>query len=155
MSHRYRVFRRGWGTFYGQDLATGKQESLRTRDTTEAQRPVAARNEGDKAPAFSLQLARVYWRASDPAAATRTRQAVMDEVLRQKTGPTRERWATAIKEAALDAIRDLVVLNASRSTLIGIVTSVRLPQPANTRSPMLVTPLPIVTFVSPVQPENV
>jgi integrase len=110
MSQRYRVFRRGWGTFYCQDLTTGKQESLRTRDKTEAHRLVAARNEGDKAPAFSLQLARVYWRASDPAAGNRTWQAVMDEVLRQKAGPTHERWATAIKETALDTIRDLVVL---------------------------------------------
>ena len=110
MSQRYRVFRRGWGTFYCQDLTTGKQESLRTRDKTEAHRLVAARNESEQAPAFSLQLARVYWRASDPAAGNRTWQAVMDEVLRQKTGPTHERWVTAIKEPALDALRDLVVL---------------------------------------------
>ena len=110
MSHRYRVFRRGWGTFYCQDLTTGKQESLRTRDKSEAQRLVAARNEGEQAPSFSLQLARVYWRAGDPAAATRTWQHVMEEVLKQKSGPTRERWAAAIKETALDAVRDLVVL---------------------------------------------
>jgi hypothetical protein len=67
MSHRYRVFRRGWGTFYCQDLTTGKQESLRTRDKTEAHRLVAARNESEQAPAFSLQLARVYCRAGESA----------------------------------------------------------------------------------------
>jgi hypothetical protein len=67
MSQRYRVFRRGWGIFYCQDLTTGKQESLRTRDKTEAHRLVAARNESEQAPAFSLQLARVYCRAGASA----------------------------------------------------------------------------------------
>jgi hypothetical protein len=71
MKDRYRVFRRGWGTFYCQDSLTGKQETLRTRDRAEAHRLVAARNEGEQAPAFSLQLARVYWTAGDPTAATR------------------------------------------------------------------------------------
>jgi hypothetical protein len=32
MKNRYRVFRRGWGTYYCEDLQTGKQETLRTRD---------------------------------------------------------------------------------------------------------------------------
>lgn len=106
MSHRYRPFRRGWSSFYCRDLTTGKQESLRTRDKTEAHRLVAARNESEQAPAFSLQLARVYWRAGEHAAANRTWQGLMNEVLKQKSGPTRERWAAAIKETALDASLD-------------------------------------------------
>src|SRR5256885_17124015 len=60
MKQRYRVFRRGWGTYYYEDLVTKKQESLHTRDKDEAFRIVAAKNEPDKAPAFSLLLARVY-----------------------------------------------------------------------------------------------
>ena len=71
MNHRYRVFRRGWGTFYCEDLQTGKQESLRTRDKPEAYRLVAARNEVERQPAFALHLARLYWKAADPAAAKR------------------------------------------------------------------------------------
>ena len=67
MKNRYRVFRRGWGTFYCEDLATKKQESLRTRDRDEAFRLVAAKNETHEGPAFSRQLARVYWKAGDPA----------------------------------------------------------------------------------------
>jgi hypothetical protein len=57
MKQRYRVFRRGWGTYYVEDIETKKQESLHTRDKAEAYRLVAARNETDTAPAFSLQLA--------------------------------------------------------------------------------------------------
>lgn len=67
MKKRFRVFRRGWGTFYCQDLVTKKQASLKTRDKDEAYRLVAAKNETEDQPAFSLHLARVYWQAGDPA----------------------------------------------------------------------------------------
>jgi integrase len=110
MKNRYRVFRRGWGTFYCEDLVTKKQESLKTRDKDEAFRLVAAKNENDDAPGFSRHLARVYWKAGDPAGATRTWQHVMDEIPKLKQGETRHRWHTAIKDKALDSIRDLVVL---------------------------------------------
>jgi len=110
MKNRYRVFRRGWGTYYCEDLVTKKQETLRTRDKNEAYRLVAARNETEEAPAFSLQLARVYWKAGDPAGASRTWQQVMDEIPKLKQGPTRERWLTAINDRAFDSLRALVVL---------------------------------------------
>lgn len=110
MKNRFRVFRRGWGTFYCQDLLTKQQTSLKTRDREEAHRLVAAKNETEEAPAFSLQLARVYWQAGDPAAAKRTWQDVMEEIIKFKTGETKDRWQTAIKDKALDSLRDLVVL---------------------------------------------
>ena len=66
MKNRYRVFRRGWGTYYCEDLVTKKQETLKTRDKDEAFRLVAAKNENEDAPAFSLHLARVYWKAGEP-----------------------------------------------------------------------------------------
>jgi hypothetical protein len=43
---------------------------LKTRNKAEAYRLVAAKNETADAPAFSLHLARVYWKAGDPAAAS-------------------------------------------------------------------------------------
>lgn len=91
MKQRYRVFRRGWGTYDCEDLVTKKQESLKTRDKDEAYRLVAAKNETDEAPAFSLHLARVYWKAGDPAGATRTWQNVMDEIPKFKEGETKHR----------------------------------------------------------------
>jgi len=36
MKQRYRAFRRGWGTYYCEDLQTRKQESLKTSDKDEA-----------------------------------------------------------------------------------------------------------------------
>jgi hypothetical protein len=65
---------------------TKKQTTLKTRDKAEAYRLVAAKNETEDAPAFSLQLARVYWKAGDPAAAKRTWQNVMDEIPKLKHG---------------------------------------------------------------------
>jgi len=121
MKNRYRVFRRGWGTFYCEDLATKKQESLKTRDKDEAYRLVAARNETEEAPAFSLHLARVYWKAGDPAAAKRTWQHVMVEIPKLKQAETQERWLTAIKDKALDSIRNLVVLETQAEHFLKVL----------------------------------
>ena len=121
MKNRYRVFRRGWGTFYCEDLVTKKQESLKTRDKDEAYRLVAAKNETEEAPAFSLHLARVYWKAGDPAAAKRTWQHVMDEIPKLKTGDTQHRWFTAIKDKALDSLRNLVVLETQAEHFLKVL----------------------------------
>jgi len=123
MKNRYRVFRRGWGTFYCEVLVTKKQESLKTRDKDEAYRLVAAKNETEEAPAFSLHLARVYWRAGDPATAKRTWQHVMDEIPKLKTRDTQHRWFTAIKDKAFDGLRDLVVLETQAEHFLKVLGS--------------------------------
>jgi len=110
MKNRYTVFLRKWGTYYCEDRVTKKQTTLKTRDKDEAYRLVAAKNETEDAPGFSLHLARVYWQAGDPAAARRTWQDVMDEIPKLKQGETRQRWETAIKAKAFDSTRHLVVL---------------------------------------------
>lgn len=121
MKQRYRVFRRGWGTFYYEDLVTKKQETLKTRDKDETYRLVAAKNETDEAPAFSLHLARVHWKAGDPAGATRTWQNVMDEIPKFKEGETKLRWLTAIKDKSLDSIRNLVVLETQADHFLKVL----------------------------------
>ena len=121
MKQRYRVFLRPWGVFYCEDLVTGKQETLKTRDKDEAYRIVAARNENEEAPAFSLHLARVYWKAGDPAGATRTWQHVMDEIPKLKRGNTQYRWLTAVKDKALDSIRNMVVLETQAEHFLKVL----------------------------------
>ena len=121
MKNRYRVFQRGWGTYYCEDLVTKKQSTLKTRDKDEAFRLVAAKNENDEAPAFSLHLARVYWKAGDPAGATRTWQHVMDEIPKLKQGETQHRWFTAIKDKALDSIRNMVVLETQAEHFLKVL----------------------------------
>ncbi|HEV2330029.1 MAG TPA: hypothetical protein VGY56_14705, partial [Verrucomicrobiae bacterium] len=121
MKQRYRVFLRPWGVYYYQDLTTGKQETLKTRDKAEAYRLVAAKNENEGAPAFSLHLARVYWKAGDPAAARRTWQNVMEEIPKLKRGHTQVRWLTAIKDKALDSIRRMVVLETQAEHFLKVL----------------------------------
>jgi len=113
MKQRYRLFKRGWGVFYCEDNETRKQESLNTSNRAEAQRLVQAKNEGLQHRAFSLQLARVYWKAGDPAGATRTWQSVMDEIVRTKLGETQQRWHAAIRDTAFDGLRKRVLLETN------------------------------------------
>lgn len=121
MSQRYRLFRRGWGVYYVEDTQTGKQQSLATSNRKEADRLVHAKNEGEQHPAFSLQLARVYWKAGDPAASTRTWQFVMDEILKTKRDNTHHRWGTAIKDTAFDSIRNRVILETNAEHFLHVL----------------------------------
>src|SRR5258708_1721545 len=123
MKNRYRVFLRPWGVYYCEDLVTKKQATLKTSDKDEAFRLVAAKNENEGAPAFSLHLARVYWKAGDPQAAKRTWQHVMDEIPKFKTGDTQARWLVAIKDKAFDPIRDLVLLQTHAEHFLNVLES--------------------------------
>lgn len=109
MRKRYRLFLRG-NVFWCQDNETRKQESLRTRDRSTAERVLHARNEAHLQPVINLQIARAYLMVSDPAAAKRTWQVVMDEVVKLKRGETQIRWAVAIKDHALDGVRGVPLL---------------------------------------------
>lgn len=92
MKLRYRIFRRGWGTFYCEDIETGKQESLQKRDKHQARTVVHAKNEAQRQPRLNLQMARAYLNAADSEFLARTWQSVMDKVGEGKQGPTLERW---------------------------------------------------------------
>lgn len=121
MKNRYRAFRRGSGTYYCEDTQTGQQQSLATKDKQEASRLVHARNEGEQHPAFSLQLARVYWKAGDPAGATRTWQQVMAEAVKTKAADTRRRWEVAIKDKAFAPLLDRVVLETTAEQFLRVL----------------------------------
>jgi len=109
MRKRYRSFRRG-NVFWCQNNETGKQESLQTKDRAIAERLLHARNEAHEQPIINLHIARAYLLVGDPEAATRTWQVVMDEIVKLKHDETQRRWKVAIKEKALDFIRDLPIL---------------------------------------------
>ena len=123
MKNRYRAFRRGWGVYYCEDTHTGQQQSLATRDKQEASRLIHAKNEGAHHPAFSLQLARVYWKAGDPSGATRTWQHVMEAAVKTKADVTRRRWEGAIKDRAFGPLRQRVVLETSAEEFLRVLES--------------------------------
>jgi hypothetical protein len=111
MRRRFRLYRRNkGGRYYIHDDASGKQESLGTTDRATALRLFHSRNEAQQQPAVNLQIARAYLAATDPAISTRTWQYVMDEMVKLKRDETQRRWLVAVKDKAMDTIRNLPVL---------------------------------------------
>lgn len=118
MKTRFRLFRRASGIFYIEDSVTLRQESLKTKDKTAAQRLFQARNASHELPALNLQLARTYLAGSDPEVAKRTWRVAMDAIVSTKSGVTRDRWERAVKDRALDGIRDLRILETRAEHLL-------------------------------------
>ncbi len=109
MRKTYRMFRRG-NVFWCQHNATGKQETLRTRDRATAERILNARNEAHRQPVINIQIARAYMMVGDPEFAKRTWQFVMQEIVKLKHEETERRWKIAIKDKALDGLRKLSIM---------------------------------------------
>lgn len=84
MTDKFRIFRRASGVWYIEDRTSKHQESLRTRNESEAKRILHARNESHRQPAINIQLARAYLSASDPKLVTRTWQDVMKQIVEEK-----------------------------------------------------------------------
>ena len=104
------MYRRSNGIYYAEDTTTRKQESLGTKDESEATALLNSKNEAFRQPVLNLQIARAYLSAADPAVSTRTWQFVMDEIAKLKSGPTKDRWERAMKDKAFDAIRTMPIL---------------------------------------------
>ena len=78
--NRFRLYRREkTGRYYIHDDATGKQESLKTKDRATALRVFHSRNEAEQQPAVNLQIARACLAATDKEIGSRTWQYVIDE----------------------------------------------------------------------------
>ena len=107
MTDNFRIFRRASGRWYLENTITRRQESLHTRDATEAKRLLQANNEAHRQPTINLQIARAYLSAADPVALTRTWQFAMDEMAKGKTGSTKTRWLMGIAQKPFDHIRHL------------------------------------------------
>lgn len=121
MKDRFRLFRRGWGTYYVEDTETGKQQTLQTTDKREAHRMVHARNEARQTPHVNLMIAKAYLAASDPALTSRTWQDVLNAIIGTKTGDTRHRWETAAKDHAFDPLRNLPLVKTQAEDIFGAI----------------------------------
>jgi hypothetical protein len=109
MRKQFRMFRRG-NVFWCQNNLTGKQETLRTKDRTAAERLMHAKNEAHQQPVINLQIARAYLMVGDPEIGKRTWQFVMEEIVKLKRDETQRRWKVAIKDRALDGLRRLPIM---------------------------------------------
>ena len=123
MKDRFRLFRRGWGTYYVEDTDTGKQQTLQTTDKREAQRMIHARNEALHTPHVNLMIAKAYLAASDPALTSRTWQDVLNAIINTKTGDTRYRWETAAKDHAFDPLRTLPLVKTQAEDIFKAISA--------------------------------
>src|SRR6266436_4532357 len=121
MKQRYRLFRRRGGVYYTFDNLTGKQISLKTADEEEAERLLHAKNEAERQPQISRQIARAYLSVSDSTFVQRTWEDVMNEVAKEKTGETQKRWIRAMKEKPFDRIRNLTLQETMQRNLLDVV----------------------------------
>src|SRR5580704_19778154 len=119
MKTKYTLFRRA-GVFYTEDTATGKQTSLRTRDETEAQSLLNARNEAMRQPVLNLHLARAYLTASDPAFVERTWQTVMEQLQSRGKDTSRERYASVFKSPCYDALRHKKLMETTADDFLAV-----------------------------------
>ena len=103
MKSRFILFRRA-GVYYAEDIVTRKQNSLRTQDMAEAGTLLNAKSESDRQPVLNLQIAWAYLTASDPEMATRTLQAVMDQMQTKRKDSSRTRYARDRKLELLDGL---------------------------------------------------
>ena len=110
MKYKFSLFQRSNGIFFIQDNATGRQESLRTRDKTKAQSFFKAKNEAHQPPALNLHIVKAYLAAADSSFAKRTWREVMAEFVKTKAVCNHTRFKHIIADKAFDSIRDLQLL---------------------------------------------
>jgi hypothetical protein len=111
------MYKRG-RTYYVQDNKTGQQESLHTKDRTEAIRLWNAKNETKFLAGSNLQVSRAYMIASDPHMPERDWQEVVDFIIDQKTGPNKHRWTSFSKDRALKRLWKLPVVETRAEQLL-------------------------------------
>ena len=83
MKSQFILYRRN-GTYYCEDTKTGKQQSLRTKDEAAANALLHSKNEAYRQPILNQSIALAYLSATDPEAAKRAWQFVMDEMTNTK-----------------------------------------------------------------------
>jgi integrase len=122
MKRRFILYRRKrGGMFYLEDTLTRKQESLGTKDRSEALSLLNARNESLRQPQLNLQIAKAYLAGSDSGVNTRTWQDAMEILVGNKHGSNQERWKRAVPDKAFDLIRDQPIIETKGELLLKVL----------------------------------
>ena len=120
MKNRYWIYRRR-KTWYIEDVQTGKQESLHTKERQEAERLRQARNEAAESPALNLALGRTYLAAYDSQMAARTWSDVMTEMSTRGERTTQERCQRAMRSRPFDLIRHKKLIETNGKDLLDVI----------------------------------
>lgn len=120
MKEKYWLCKRR-NVFFSYDSTTGKRESLRTNDKTEAKRIVQAKNEAARQPALNITIARAYLVGVDPKLMERTWDLVMEEFCSVGKESTRVRRRRAIKSRAFNSIRKRKLIETTGDDLRAVM----------------------------------
>lgn len=107
--------------FYCVDSETGQRTTLKTKDREVAERLVKHKNEALKSPQINRRIGLAYLSAVDPKLATRTWDDVMQDIIQDKTGPTRRRWDSAIKDPALHFLKPKVAVTTLPDDFLAVL----------------------------------
>lgn len=121
VKNKYRLYRRDSGNYYWQENNGTKQGSLKTKDRREAEQLLNAMNEAQRQPLLNLALGRIYLSAHDPKMASRTWQAVMDEMATHGVPSTQARCARALHSKAFDPIRRKIIVETTGEDILRII----------------------------------
>src|ERR1051326_5330660 len=123
MKSKYRLFCRSNGIFFCENRLTRKQESLRTRDKSEAVRLLNAKNESEENPLLNRQIARAYLAAADPEIVKRSWRYALHELIKTKDGENAKRWRTVAKDKALGKIIDLPLIETRSEQFLNVLNA--------------------------------
>jgi integrase len=104
MQNRFTIFRRG-KIYYCEDRATGQQKSLQTRDASEAQRFIQAKNDAVTLPQMNLVMAKTYLSAQNPKMITRTWADVMARFCARSNVSTRIRHERVVRTKPMQFLK--------------------------------------------------
>lgn len=120
MKSVYRLYSRN-GVFCSFHVATGKRESLHTRDEREAKTLFAAKLEAERQPVLNLKLARVYLAGSDPQASTRTWGDVLNQLIATKKDENKRRWETFVKHKPCQKLWKHIVIETRAEDFLAVL----------------------------------
>ena len=134
MKEKFRLYRRGSGTYSAEDRQTGARESLGTKSKAEALGLLRAKNEAFVQPAFNREMAKVYLRAQDPEFCARTWQDVADLIDAAYGGSTKKRFAKFMKSTPMKELMKTKLVDTTAAHLLaamahedaGVSTNVQL-----------------------------
>jgi integrase len=120
---KYRAVKVGsrGGIFYIEDTETGRRKSLGTKNEREAKRLVQHQNEALLNPTINRKIGLAYLGAADLQLTKRTWDDVMQDVIQDKSGATRHRWETALKDPALHFLKPKVVVTTLPEDFLAVL----------------------------------
>ena len=121
MKALYRLFKRSNGVYYVENNQTGKQSSLKTRDRSEAEQLLNARNQDSSQTQLNREIGLTFIKSSDPELANRTWQKVFDAVCSIGSETTQSRRERLYGKNCFDVIRHKPLIETTSDDLLRLL----------------------------------